>query len=93
MALVKKNNARRTMITLIVFIALIAGAGVAYYFVQRTGPTDKDTDMTTFRDDPIPTEFNLAPLQAARDRGLKHYGQDPVSADPFGNQDPFSQRF
>lgn len=93
MALVKKNNARRALITLIIFIVVAVGAGLTYYFLQRTGTVDPGTSTANVREEPIPIDFNLAPLQAARDRGLKPFGQSPVPVDPVGNQDPFNQRF
>ncbi|MBI3115404.1 MAG: hypothetical protein HYZ09_02850 [Candidatus Kerfeldbacteria bacterium] len=92
MALVQKRNTRKNLIAIIVLIVVVVGGGVAYWFLTHV-PSDRQTDEFRRRDLPILTTFGEEFLSSERVQALRQYGNVPVEAEPYGNENPFLQQF
>lgn len=92
MALVRKRDTKRTAILAGILVLVIVGGGLAYYFLTRQPVTSTQKTLQT-RDLPILTNFGADVLRSDWVRGFRQYGQLPVETQPYGNSNPFEQRF
>lgn len=92
MALVQKRDPKKTILLAVVLVAVLAGAGLTYWLLTRE-PVSTTTSSAQSRDLPIITSFGEDLLNSQRVKNLKSYGQLPVPAEPFGNNNPFLLTF
>lgn len=92
MALVQKRDPKKNILLAVIMVVILVGGGLTYWLLTREG-TGTASSGTQTRDLPIITSFGQEFLTSQRVKNLKAYGQLPVKAEPFGNNNPFLQTF
>lgn len=94
MVLVQKRSPRRTALFIGLLAVIVIGGGLAlWYLLQPAAPTRVTPMVTGRRDLPIFDSFGEEFLRSEEAQSLRSFGNLPVRVDPYGNPNPFEQRF